>query len=129
MSNSTAKIIRSSDGCEIYAEASGNPQNPHVVLVHGMTFSGGVFDDFCQQPRLLDEVYIVSFLSFPFQRGLCLTQHELSQVRYDLRGHGRSGKPENSEAHSSKLCADDFIAVVQAFNLHRPVFVGWYVGA
>ncbi|THH17321.1 hypothetical protein EW146_g3464 [Bondarzewia mesenterica] len=102
-----SKVLRSSDGCEIYAEATGHSSRPHVVLIHGVTFSGAVFDDFCRQPELLEELYI---------------------VRYDLRGHGRSGMPDSPESHQSKLYADDFMAVVRGFKLSKPVLVGWSKG-
>ena len=47
------------------------------------------------------------------------------QVRYDMRGHGRSGKPEADEGYLSQRYAEDYQAVSQAFHLKRPVFVGW----
>jgi pimeloyl-ACP methyl ester carboxylesterase len=50
------------------------------------------------------------------------------QIRYDLRGHGRSGKPEVPEAHTGKRYAEDFAAVCMAFGLVKPVFAGWSWG-
>lgn len=47
------------------------------------------------------------------------------KVRYDIRGHGRSGKPNTAEAYESKLFADDFKAVMEAFELKKPVLAGW----
>ena len=44
-----------------------------------------------------------------------------------MRGHGRSGKPETEDRHTSKHYADDFAAVAKEFQLVRPIFVGWYV--
>jgi len=49
------------------------------------------------------------------------------QVRYDVRGHGRSGKPPSIEGHASSLYADDFEAVIRGFKLKKPVVVGWSV--
>lgn len=49
----------------------------------------------------------------------------LTQVRYDMRGHGRSGKPDVSEGYASNLYAADYAAVAEEFQLFRPVFVGW----
>jgi len=46
-----------------------------------------------------------------------------------VRGHGRSGKPGTAEGHVSSLYADDFAAVIRAFGLTKPVFVGWSLGA
>lgn len=51
----------------------------------------------------------------------------MSQVRYDARGHGRSGKPSDAEAYASAHYAEDFLAVAHAFRLNKPVFVGWSV--
>ncbi|KAJ7598607.1 hypothetical protein C8J56DRAFT_1039495 [Mycena floridula] len=48
-------------------------------------------------------------------------------VCYDLRGHGQSSKPENPEDYTSKLMADDFVAVAETFGLSNPVFLGWQV--
>ncbi|KAJ7097217.1 alpha/beta-hydrolase [Mycena belliarum] len=105
---STVKVLESSDGTHIYAEATGAPHNPHVVLLAGLTLSGCVFDEFCAEQSLLDNLYI---------------------VRYDVRGHGRSEKPTTPEAYESKIFADDFKAVMEAFGLQRPVLVGWSTGA
>lgn len=49
------------------------------------------------------------------------------KVRYDVRGHGRSGKPEEDEAWEWKRFAEDFDAVVEAYKLHKPFVAGWYV--
>ncbi|KAF8465887.1 Alpha/Beta hydrolase protein [Gautieria morchelliformis] len=105
--HSDSRVLKSSDGCEIYAEATGQPRHPHVVLIHGMTFCGAVFDDFCRLPDMLQNLYV---------------------VRYDMRGHGRSGKPEAAEGHVSKLYADDFMTVVAAFGLKKPVLAAWSFG-
>lgn len=50
-----------------------------------------------------------------------------SQVRYDLRGQGRSGVPTSAAGHASKLYADDFAAVSKAFGVTKPYSVGWCV--
>lgn len=42
-----------------------------------------------------------------------------------MRGHGRSGKPNTVEGHTSALYAADFTAVANGFALNKPVFVGW----
>ncbi|KDR66432.1 hypothetical protein GALMADRAFT_80812 [Galerina marginata CBS 339.88] len=98
-------ILQSSDGTEIFADAIGNPRNPPIVFVHGITLSALVWKDLFQDKRLLDHFYLVS---------------------YDLRGHGRSGKPNTTEAYVSNLFADDFAAVIKAFKVKSPLFVGWY---
>ncbi|KAJ7018952.1 alpha/beta-hydrolase [Mycena alexandri] len=103
-----ARVLHSSDGTAIYAEATGSARNPHLVLLAGLSLSGCIYDDLCADPQLLDTLYI---------------------VRYDVRGHGRSGKPTTAEAYASKMFADDFKTVVDAFALQRPVLAGWSMGA
>ncbi|TFY63490.1 hypothetical protein EVG20_g6291 [Dentipellis fragilis] len=105
--NPNAKLVRSADGMRIFAEATGSPANPHVVLVPGVGFSGCVFDDFCADERLLAALYI---------------------VRVDPRGCGRSDLALTDEMHESKRYAEDFDAVVKAFDLRHPVLVGWSYG-
>ncbi|KAJ7496636.1 hypothetical protein FB451DRAFT_1119524 [Mycena latifolia] len=103
-----SKLCLSSDGTPIYAEATGNPTNPSVVFAHGVALSGIVFDRLFADARMLEKLYL---------------------VRYDVRGHGRSGKPTTAEGYASALYAADFAAVAGAFALHMPVFVGWSAGA
>lgn len=103
-----SKVLHSSiDGLEIYTEATGDYNNPHVVLVHGITYSGAVYDTMCALPIMLKNLYV---------------------VRYDMRGHGRSGKPGTLHGHDSKLWGADFMAVVETYNLKSPVYVGWSYG-
>lgn len=47
------------------------------------------------------------------------------QVRYDIRGHGRSGKPSDAASYESQRFAEDFKAVIDAFKLDRPIYAGW----
>ncbi|KAI0261765.1 alpha/beta-hydrolase [Gloeopeniophorella convolvens] len=104
--SSQNNILRSVDGTRIFAEATGNPANAHLVLVHGIGLSGAVFDRFCADDRL---------------KGLYI-------VRYDLRGQGRSDRPLDEAAYSSERFAEDFQAVVDAFKLQKPVVAGWSYG-
>ncbi|KAF7295945.1 AB hydrolase-1 domain-containing protein [Mycena kentingensis (nom. inval.)] len=76
----TVKECVSADGTIVYSEGSGNPENPGVVFVHGFALSGIVFDHLFCDNRLLDKLYL---------------------VRYDVRGHGRSGKPVEPAAYTS----------------------------
>ncbi|KAJ3554410.1 hypothetical protein NM688_g3129 [Phlebia brevispora] len=102
------KVLRSSDGTAIFAEATGRRENPAVVLIHGLALSGAVFDNLFADKRLTDKLYL---------------------VRYDLRGHGRSGKPATADGYASCLFADDFAAIVKEFGLDKPILVGWSYGA
>ncbi|EJD03378.1 alpha/beta-hydrolase [Fomitiporia mediterranea MF3/22] len=105
---SISKILASSDGTKIYADASGDTSKPSIIFVHGLGLSGAVFDRIFSDKRYTEHFYL---------------------VRYDMRGHGRSGKPITEEGYASNLLADDFAAVMKAFNLYKPVFVGWSFGA
>ncbi|KAH9841068.1 Alpha/Beta hydrolase protein [Rhodofomes roseus] len=101
------KHLRSSDGHAIYAEAIGNLKNPHVILAHGLTLTAAAFNNLFEDQRLLEKVYL---------------------VRYDLRGHGRSGMPSNPEGYASSLFADDYAEVLRAFDVKNPIHVGWSYG-
>ncbi|EED77890.1 predicted protein [Postia placenta Mad-698-R] len=98
MNTPTMKVLTSSDGTTIYAEAIGDPRNPAVVLAHGMCLSAAAFDGLFRDKRLLDKLYL---------------------VRYDLRGHGRSGMPAGIKGYRSSLWADDYAAVLKAFGLTK----------
>ena len=117
-----ARYLTSPDGTVIYADAIGNPSKPHIVFVHGLSLSGAVFDNVFTDTRYHSEFYMVSTVPrYIFLQAVIL----FLQVRYDMRGHGRSGKPEADEGYLSQRYAEDYQAVSQAFHLKRPVFVGW----
>ncbi|KAI0725304.1 Alpha/Beta hydrolase protein [Fomitopsis betulina] len=101
------KMLQSSDGTPIYAEFVGDSGKPCLVLIHGFSLSCLVWDNIFREAVLLDEV--------------CM-------VRYDLRGHGRSGRPEGPEAYKSSLFADDFASVMREFGIHKSMLVGWSYG-
>ena len=58
-SSLTSRIIASSDGTEIYAEAVGNPSKPHIVFLHGISFSAAVFDNIFLNPEYQANYYLV----------------------------------------------------------------------
>ncbi|KAJ7268033.1 Alpha/Beta hydrolase protein, partial [Mycena rebaudengoi] len=76
------------DGTEILAEATGDYSKPHIVFVHGASSNGTVFDPIFKT-RSADR----------------------KSVRYDIRGHGRSGKPQRPEDYESIRYAEDFQAL------------------
>jgi pimeloyl-ACP methyl ester carboxylesterase len=55
---------------------------------------------------------------------------EFRMVAYDLRGHGLSDKPVARERYrDDRLWADDLGAVMDAFDLKKPILVAWsYAG-
>lgn len=56
------------------------------------------------------------------------TLNEQDQVRYDTRGHGRSGKPTTDEAWESRRISEDFEAVCKEFDIKEAFVLGWSVG-
>ena len=56
-----SKVVTSSDGTEIYAEAVGNPKKPHIVFVHGFTLSGAVFDRIFHDTQYQQRYYLVRY--------------------------------------------------------------------
>lgn len=100
----TTKIVKSEDGTEIHAEACGDHTKPHVVFVHGLACASSVFDKLFALPDLQQNLYL---------------------VRYDARGHARSGKPVTEEAYETARYWQDFDAVCKAFDLNKPFYAGW----
>ncbi|KAF4571581.1 hypothetical protein EYR36_008921 [Pleurotus pulmonarius] len=98
----TSKIVISADGTQIYADATGDPAKQSIVFVHGLALSSIVFDRLFENKRLAN-YYL---------------------VRYDMRGHGRSDKPATADAHTSIRYSQDFAAIMSAFGLKKPIFVG-----
>ncbi|KAJ7282266.1 Alpha/Beta hydrolase protein [Mycena rebaudengoi] len=101
-------FVTSADGTQIFAEARGDPSKPAIVFIHGFGLGAMAFNEIFDDPLWILQVYM---------------------VRYDWRGHGRSGKPTDSAAWVSQRLAEDFDAVVQSFNLNRPFVLGWSLGA
>ncbi|KAG2352643.1 Alpha/Beta hydrolase protein [Suillus spraguei] len=99
-----SKLVTSPDGCKIFAEGVGNLEGPTIILVHGLGSSTVVFNNFFKDDRLLSKFYL---------------------VRYDMRSHGRSGRPVDQSDYSSPKFAADFVAVVEGFNRQKPYLLGW----
>ncbi|KAJ3562281.1 hypothetical protein NP233_g9676 [Leucocoprinus birnbaumii] len=102
------RMLVSADGTRIYANAVGDPSKQAIVFIHGFCWSLIAFDDIFEDRRWTSKLYL---------------------VRYDVRGHGRSGKPDTDAAWESKRLAEDFDAVVCAFKLCRPFVAGWSLGS
>lgn len=99
--------VKSSDGTVLAVEAKGNPDAPEILFIHGLRQSRLSWDKQFNDPAL---------------SGFRL-------VRFDLRGHGDSAKPEGPESYSDpRLWADDVKAVIDGAKLRRPVLVGWSLG-
>lgn len=53
----------------------------------------------------------------------------LHMIRFDVRGHGRSGMPEDPAAYESARFAEDYKTVADAYGLQKPIIVAWSAGA
>jgi pimeloyl-ACP methyl ester carboxylesterase len=77
------------------------------------------FDSIFEQEAFYNRIYAVSYGT---PRYIYLIIH---QVRFDMRGHGRSDKPVSENSYEPQRYVDDFEAVSQAFGLHKPFYAGW----
>ncbi|WP_370942255.1 alpha/beta fold hydrolase [Amycolatopsis sp. cg5] len=83
--------VRATDGVRIFTRVLGRPDGPTVVLVHGYPDNSSVWDGVVAE--LIDKYRVVT---------------------YDVRGHGRSGKPTKRAAYRREQLASDLKAVIDA---------------
>jgi pimeloyl-ACP methyl ester carboxylesterase len=101
----TEKVI-GGGGLSLTIYEAGRAGTSSIVLIHGFTQNFMTWDR--QFSGLNDRFHVVA---------------------YDLRGHGASEKPLQTDKYTdSSLWADDLDAVIKARNLRRPVLVGWSYG-
>ncbi len=100
----TTLTVNSFDGLALHAVAAGDPARPVVVLSHSIGCDLGSWD---AQADALQADYRV--------------------LRFDRRGHGRSGVPD-ADATVETL-GRDALAVMDAFGVARAHFVGLSQGA
>lgn len=98
--------VRSSDGTDLHVEVAGAEDAPPVVLIHGWGMSARFW--YYQMRDLADDHRVVAF---------------------DLRGHGRSGRPGSLGTTFAGLTAD-LDAVLEGTGLadRRPVVAGHSLG-
>ena len=101
---SRVRTLTSPDGTPLWAESSGDVSKPPMVFIHGLSCTALGWDR--------------QFAAANLQRNFHL-------VRYEMRGHGRSGKPLEERDYASARIAEDFKTVCDAFGLVRPFMVGW----
>jgi non-heme chloroperoxidase len=101
--------IRSSDGVVLAGYESGNRQGPEILFIHGFSQCSLAWSNQFSSRALAGDFRLIAF---------------------DIRGHGNSEKPMDLSRYSDdRLFADDVHCVMEAFNLSRPVLVGWsYAG-
>ena len=102
------RMLTSPDGTPIWAESAGDTTRPALVFVHGLSCTALGWDKQFADPAM---------------------QRAFHLVRYEMRGHGRSGKPLEAKDYTSARIAEDFKTVCDAFGVAKPVLVGWYVSA
>jgi len=90
-------------GIEVEVTGSGRP----VVLIHGFPDTGTLWRN--QVPALADRGFQV--------------------IVPDMRGYGKSDKPEEVEAYSIPLVAGDLLAILDSLGLERAHIVGHDWGA
>jgi pimeloyl-ACP methyl ester carboxylesterase len=75
-------------------------QRPVVIFLHGLACTSAAFDPLFADPILTSRLFMVSRPSLLFYR---LNNNPSDvQIRYDTRGHGRTGGPDNPEGYASK---------------------------
>ena len=101
---SRVRTLTSPDGTRLWAESAGDASKPPIVFIHGLSCTALGWDK--------------QFADADLQRNFHI-------VRYEMRGHGRSGKPVEEKDYASARIAEDFKTVCDAFGLVRPFMVGW----
>jgi pimeloyl-ACP methyl ester carboxylesterase len=104
-----SRDIRSSDGLILAGYESGNQLGPEILFIHGFSQCSLAWEKQFSSKALANEFRLIAF---------------------DIRGHGASEKPTDPSCYADDLLfADDVHCVMEAFNLRRPVLVGWsYAG-
>jgi pimeloyl-ACP methyl ester carboxylesterase len=97
--------LNPADGTEISYDAAG--EGPAVVLLHGSALSKAIW-------RGLG--YVRALTGF-------------TVVRIDLRGHGRSGKPDHPSAYRMARHTGDVLAVLDTEGIPQAHLVGYSLGS
>lgn len=100
-------LVPSRDGTRIATRTAGDPRLPSLLFIHGWAQHMGCWDGIVD--RLADRFHCVTL---------------------DMRGHGASDKPLETEAYTdSALWAEDVRRVIKHHDLTRPTLVGWSYGS
>ena len=101
--------VRSRDGLVLASYEYGNPIGPEILFIHGFSQCSLAWNNQFSSPALATDFRLIAL---------------------DIRGHGASEKPMDPTRYADdRLFADDVHSVMEAFNLRRPVLVGWsYAG-
>lgn len=95
-------------GLRLHVREWGKADGPAIVFIHGWS-----------QSHLCWHRQVDSALGDKFRL-----------IAFDLRGHGMSEAPVQSQHYTDAgLWADDLAAIIEGLELERPVLVGWSYGA
>ncbi|KXN82162.1 hypothetical protein AN958_02971 [Leucoagaricus sp. SymC.cos] len=105
-----SRFVTSADGTQIYTDAIGNrfSNAPAVIMIPGFSMVKAAFDAIFNDSQWTSNAFL---------------------VRYDPRGHGKSGKPASEEAWESCRISEDFEAVCKEFGVTRAFVMGWSLGS
>jgi pimeloyl-ACP methyl ester carboxylesterase len=103
----TKHTVRGGGGLRLHVREWGRADGAAILFVHGLSQSHLCWDRQIESP-LRDEFRLIAF---------------------DLRGHGMSEAPLETEHYTDdRLWADDLAAIIDELRLERPVLVGWSYG-
>ena len=101
------KRVSGGGGAAIATVAVGPESAQPIVFIHGWSQSAHAWDGFLQG-ALAQDYHLIAL---------------------DMRGHGRSDRPDPDVSYNqSTLWADDIAAVIAAYHLTKPILVGWSYG-
>ncbi|MGY5956765.1 alpha/beta hydrolase [Kosakonia sp. BK9b] len=99
--------VTSADGVVLAVQESGAPQGQPIIFIHGLLGSHLNWEKQRQDPAL----------------------QRFRLISFDLRGHGLSAKPTQTEAYrQGSRWAEDVAAVITASHAKKPLLVGWSLG-
>src|SRR5260221_7146354 len=102
---SSKKVFVNNNGVNIYVKIKGkHDRTPPIIMIHGFADTHKVFG--CEQDIL------------------CKHYQTFAP---DLRGHGKSDKPQGL-VYSLQDYASDINAIVNQFGIFNPVLFGWSLG-
>lgn len=105
-SNPGSRIVEGAGGVPLVVQEWGNPDGIPVLMLHGFSFG-----------------------AVAFKKQIGPIAEQLRFIAPDLRGHGLSAKPWTPEAYAgTEVWAEDIAAIVDAFDLDRPIIVAWSFG-
>lgn len=105
-SNPGSRIVEGAGGVPLVVQEWGSPDGIPVLMLHGFSFG-----------------------AVAFKNQIGSIAKDLRFIAPDLRGHGLSAKPWTPDAYAgTEVWAEDIAAVVEAFELDRPIIVGWSFG-